>query len=247
MNIANISIKKPVFITVIMMVLAILGFISYGSLELNDMPDTDLPYVTVVVTEPGATPETIETKVTKNVEDAVQKISGVQNITSTVSEGMSQTIIEFDLSKDGEVAAQEVRDKVSTIRGNLPTDINDPIISKIDMSAASIVSIAVYGSDDNKEISDLVEDVIKPKLYTVSGVGSIDVSGEDTREIHIKLDNDKLVAYGLTSGQVVNSIKTDNIDQSTGKVIDGNNEVTITTTSKIKKIEDCKMTVFLCS
>ena len=130
MNIANISIKKPVFITVIMMVLAILGFISYGSLELNDMPDTDLPYVTVVVTEPGATPETIETKVTKNVEDAVQKISGVQNITSTVSEGMSQTIIEFDLSKDGEVAAQEVRDKVSTIRGNLPTDINDPIISK---------------------------------------------------------------------------------------------------------------------
>lgn len=240
MNIANISIKKPVFITVIMMVLAILGFISYGSLELNDMPDTDLPYVTVVVTEPGATPETIETKVTKNVEDAVQKISGVQNITSTVSEGMSQTIIEFDLSKDGEVAAQEVRDKVSTIRGNLPTDINDPIISKIDMSAASIVSIAVYGSDDNKEISDLVEDVIKPKLYTVSGVGSIDVSGEDIREIHIKLDNDKLVAYGLTSGQVVNSIKTDNIDQSTGKVIDGNNEVTITTTSKIKKIEDFK-------
>ena len=240
MNIANISIKKPVFITVIMMVLAILGFISYESLELNDMPNTDLPYVTVAVTEPGATPETIETKVTKNVEDAVQKISGVQNITSVVGEGVSQTIIEFDLSKDGEVAAQEVRDKVSTIRGNLPTDINDPIISKFDMSASSIVSIAVYGSDDNKEMSDLVENVIKPKLYTVSGVGSIDASGEDTREIHIKLDNDKLVSYGLTSGQVVNSIKTDNIDQSTGKVVDGNNEVTITTTSKIKKIEDFK-------
>ena len=240
MNIANVSIKKPVFITVIMMVLTILGFICYGSLELNDMPNTDLPYVTVSVVEPGATPETIETKVTKQVEDAVQKISGVQNITSIINEGMSITIIEFDLSKDGEVAAQEVRDKVSTIRGDLPTDINDPIISKFDMSASSIVSIAVYGSEDNKEMSDFVEDVIKPKLYTVSGVGSIDVSGENTREIHIKLDNDKLLAYGLTSGQVVNSIKTDNIDQSTGKVTDGNNEVTITTNSKIKKIEDFK-------
>lgn len=238
MNIANTSIKKPVFITVIMMILIILGFISYGSLELNDMPDADLPYVTVVVSEPGATPETIETKVTKNVEDAVQKISGVQNITSTISEGMSQTVIEFDLSKDGEVAAQEVRDKISTIRGNLPTDIYDPIISKFDMSATSIISIAVYGSDNNKEMSDIVDNTIKKKLYTISGIGSIDVSGEDTREIHIKLDNDKLIAYGLTSGQVVNSIKTDNVDQSTGKVFNENNEITITTTSKIKTVED---------
>lgn len=240
MNISNTSIKKPVFITVIMMVLTILGFISYGELELNDMPDADMPYVSVAIIEPGATPEAIETKVTKKVEDTIQKISGVQNITSTISEGMSQTTIEFDLSKDGEVAAQEVKDKISTIRGELPTDINDPIISKFDISASSILSIAVYGSDDNTEMSDIVDNTIKKKLYTISGVGSIDVSGEDTREIHIKLDNDKLISYGLTAGQVANSIKADNIDLSTGKVIDGDNEITITTTSRIKKIEDFK-------
>ena len=240
MNISNTSIKKPVFITVIMMVLTILGFISYGELELNDMPNADMPYVSVVITEPGATPEAIETKVTKKVEDTIQKISGVQNITSTISEGMSQTTIEFDLSKDAEVAAQEVKDKISTIRGELPTDINDPIISKFDMSASSIISIAVYGSDDNAEMSDIVDNTIKKRLYTISGVGSIDVSGEDTREIHIKLDNDKLISYGLTAGQVANSIRADNIDQSTGKVIDGDNEITITTTSRIKKIEDFK-------
>jgi HAE1 family hydrophobic/amphiphilic exporter-1 len=240
MKIANISIKRPVFISVIMIALTILGYISYSNLALNDMPDADLPYVSVAVTESGATPEEIESKVTKKVEDAVQQISGVQNITSTVNSGVSQTVIEFDLSKDGEVAAQEVRDKISGIRGQLPTDADDPIISKFDMSAKSIISIAVYGSEDNQEMADFVDNTLKPKLYAVSGVGSINVSGEDTREIHIKLDNDKLVQYGLTSSAVVNAIKNDNIDQSTGKVIDGDNQIDIKTTSKIQKVEDFK-------
>ncbi len=240
MNIANISIKRPVFISVIMIALTILGYMSYEKLALNDMPDADLPYVSVAVTESGATPEEIESKITKKVEDAVQQISGVQNITSTVNSGVSQTVIEFDLSKDGEVAAQEVRDKVSGIRGQLPTDANDPIISKFDMSAQSIISIAAYGLDDNQEMADFIDNTLKPKLYAVSGVGAINVSGEDTREIHIKLDNNKLMQYGLTSSGVVNAIKNDNIDQSTGKVTDGDNQISITTTSKIQKIEDFK-------
>ena len=240
MNIANVSIKRPVFITVIMIALTILGYTNYQKLVLNDMPNADMPYVSVVVTDPGATPQELETKVTKKVEDAVQKISGVDTITSTVTSGMSQTTIGFELSKDSEVAAQEVRDKVSSVRGQLPTDANDPVISKFDMSAKSIISIAVYGLDDNQALSDFVDNTIKPKLYTVSGIGSVDVSGEDTREIHIKLDNDKLISYGLTAGQVVSSIKTDNIDQSSGKVVDGDNEISITTNSKIEKVENFK-------
>ena len=237
MNIINTSIKKPVFITVIMIVLTILGFVSYNSLELNDMPNMDMPYVSVIVTEPGATPEQVESKVTKKIEDAVGKISGIENITSTVSEGYSQTTIEFNLSKDGEVAAQEVRDKISTITGELPTDINDPIISKFDTSATSIISIAVYGTEDTHQLTDFVDNIEK-QLYTVSGVGSVDISGEDEREIHIKLDNDKLLSYGLTPSAVANSIKSDNVDQSTGKVSSDNNEISITTNSKIKKVED---------
>ncbi|OOM75599.1 multidrug resistance protein MdtC [Clostridium puniceum] len=240
MNIANLSIKKPVFITVIMIALTILGYTSYQKLVLNDMPNVDMPYVSVMIIEPGATPEQIESKVTKKIEDAVGKISGIDTITSTVSEGSSQTTIAFELSKDGEVAAQEVRDKISTVRGELPTDINDPIISKFDMSASSILSIAVYGSNDTQKMTDFIDNTLNKKLYTVSGVGSVDVSGEDTREIHIKLDNDKLLSYGLSPGDVINSIKKDNIDQSTGKVVDGNNEISITTNSKIKKIEDFK-------
>lgn len=238
MNIANISIKRPVFITVIMIALTILGYTNYQKLVLNDMPEADMPYVSVVVTEMGATPQELETKVTKKVEDAVQKISGVDTITSTVTEGVSQTTIGFDLSKNSDIAAQEVRDKVSSIRGELPIDADDPVISKFDMSASSIVSIAVYGLGDNQKLSDLVNNSIKPKLYTVSGIGSVDVSGEDTREIHIKLDNNKLLQYGITSSQVVNSIKSDNIDQSSGKVTTVDNEIALTTNSKIQKIDD---------
>ena len=240
MNIANISIKRPVFITVIMIALTILGYTSYQKLVLNEMPNVDMPYVSVMVTEPGATPEQIESKVTKKIEDAVGKISGIETITSTVNEGYSQTTIAFDLSKNGDVAAQEVRDKISTVRGELPTDVNDPVISKFDMSASSILSIAVYGSDDTQKMTDFIDNTLNKKLYTVSGVGSVDVSGEDTREIHIKLDNNKLLSYGLTPSDVVNSIKKDNIDQSTGKVVDENNEISITTNSKIKKMEDFK-------
>lgn len=240
MNIANISIKRPVFISVIMIVLTILGYVCYEKLALNDMPDADMPYVTVIVTEHGATPEEIESKITKQVEDAVQQISGVQSITSDISSGTSQTSIQFDLSKNSEVAAQEVRDKVSGIRGKLPTDADEPIISKLDMSATPIISIAVYGLDDNQEMGDFVDNVLKKKLYTVSGIGSVNISGEDTREIHIKLDNNKLLQYGLTSSTVVNSIKSDNIDQSSGKVTDGDNQISITTTSKMQKVEDFK-------
>lgn len=240
MNIANISIKRPVFITVIMIALTILGYVNYEKLVLNDMPNADIPYVSVVVTQSGATPQELETKVAKKVEDAVQQISGVDTITSTVTEGSSVTVVGFELSKDSEVAAQEVRDKVSSIVGELPSDANDPVISKFDMSASSILSIAVYGLDNNQELSDIVDNTIKPKLYTVSGIGSIDVSGEDEREIHIKLDNNKLLQYGLTTSQVVSSIKTDNIDQSSGKVTDGDNEISITTNSKIQKVEDFK-------
>ncbi len=207
MKIANISIKRPAFITVVMIALTIVGYMSYKELTLNDMPNVEMPNITVMVTEPGATPEEIESKVTKKIEDAVGKISGIDTVKSNISEGASQTTIAFDLSKDADVAAQEVRDKVSSVRGDLPTDINDPVIAKFDSSASSILSVAVYGSDDTKKMSDFIDNVLTKKLYNVSGIGSVDVSGEDTREIHIKLDNNKLLTYGLSPSDVLNGIK----------------------------------------
>ena len=238
MKIANISIKRPVSITVLMMALAIVGMVCYERLVVNDMPVSESASVSVSVSETGASPEDMETNITKDIEDAVGKISGVSHITSTVTQGRSRTNISFDISKDPEVAAQEVRDKVSSIRG-LPTDISTPVISKFDSSATSILSIAVYQDGDNEQLADVV-DTIEKKLYTVDGIGSVDISGEDTREVHIKLDNDKLLKYGLTTTEVASAIKKDNVDASAGKIADKDNEITIKINSKITKIDNFK-------
>ena len=238
MKIANVSIKRPVFITVIMLVLAIVGMVCYEKLVVNDMPESENATVSVSISETGGSPEDIETNITKPVEDAVGKISGISHISSNISEGSSRTMIQFDLSKDPEVAAQEVRDKVSSIKG-LPSDIDTPIVSKFDSSASSILSVAVYGLDDNSQLSDAV-DTIEKKLYTVSGIGAVNISGEDTREIHIELDNNKLLEYGLSTTDIANAIKKDNVDQSTGKITSKDNEISLKISSKIVKVDDFK-------
>lgn len=238
MNIANISIKRPVFISVVMIAMAIVGMVCYQKLVVNDMPDSEQATVSVSVSESGASPEDLETNVTRLVEDAAGQISGVAHISSTITEGRSRTTIQFNLGVDPEVAAQNVRDKISSIRG-LPSDIDAPVISKFDTSAASILSIAVYGVDDNKQLSDVVDNFEK-KLYTVPDIGAINVSGEDTREIHIKLDNSKLLKYGLTTTAVTNAIKKDNVDQSGGQISDKDHQINIKISSKIKKVDDFK-------
>ena len=238
MNLANISIKRPVFITVVMIAMAIVGMVCYQKLVVNDMPDSDQATVSVTITETGASPEDIETNITKGVEDAVGQISGVAHITSTITEGTSRTMVQFNLDVDPEEAAQNVRDKISSIKG-LPVDINTPVISKFDTSASSILSIVVYGIDDNKQLSDIVDNFQK-KLYTVPDIGSINISGEDTREIHIKIDNDKLIKYGLTITDIENAIKKDNVDQSSGQITDKNHQISIEVTSKVKKVDDFK-------
>lgn len=238
MSLADISIKRPVFITVIITALIVIGALCYKYLTINDMPEADIPYVTVTVVENGASPETLETKVTKKIEEAVGQISGVKHVSSAMSDGVSNTLVEFSLDQSSEVAAQEVRDKVGAIRGELPQDIYEPVITKYDISAKAVLSIAVTGTGDDKELSQLVDDVIKKRLSTVKGVGSVNVYGENEREIQIKLDKDKLASYGLTTAEVVNSLKTDNIDMIGGKVTDGTREISLKTNSNIKRVED---------
>lgn len=133
MFLANVSIKRPVFIVVIFISLIVTGILSYTGLTINDMPEADIPTVTVTVTQKGASPDQLESKVTKKVEEVVGQISGVKHISSTMMEGVSNTVVEFDLAKSPDVAAQEVRDKLGGIRGELPKDIDDPVIAKFNM------------------------------------------------------------------------------------------------------------------
>lgn len=238
MILADISIKRPVFVTVIFIVLMIVGIQSYLGLTINDMPQADLPYVTVTIVEKGASAEQLETKVAKPMEEAVGQISGIKHIYTTVKEGVSQTIIEFVLEKSPDVAAQEIRDKASGIRGNLPADIDDPIIVKYDPTAKPIISLALTGAVSKEELSQIVTDKVTKKLYTVKGVGGVSVYGNLEHEIQIKLDKNKLEAYGVSTSEVINSLKSDNLEIPGGKVTDGSSEISLRTNANVKSVQD---------
>ncbi|HWQ40717.1 MAG TPA: efflux RND transporter permease subunit, partial [Desulfosporosinus sp.] len=215
-----------------------IGIISYRGLNINDMPQADFPYVTVSIEQRGVAPDQMETNVAKKVEEAIGQISGVKHITTNISEGVCNVIVEFALEKSPDVAAQEVRDKVSSIRKSLPDDIDEPIIAKYDFAAQPILSLAVSGTMDNRAISKLVDDVITKSLYTVDGVGSVKVYGKEDREIKIKLDLEKLAAYGLTPAEMVSGIQNGNMEKPGGKVTDGQREISLWTDNNVKNLED---------
>ncbi|KJR47680.1 RND multidrug efflux transporter [Desulfosporosinus sp. I2] len=238
MFVANISIKRPVFITVIIIVFLVVGMLCYKGLNINDMPQADFPYVTVTVEQHGVAPDQIETNVAKKVEEAIGQISGVKHIYTNISEGLCNVIVEFDLEKSPDVAAQEVRDKVSSVRKSLPNDIDEPIIAKYDFQAQPILSLAVSGTMDNRAITKIVDDVITKSMYTVSGVGSVKVYGKEEREIKIKPDLDKLAAYGLAPAEMVSAIQNGNMERPGGKVTDGQSEISLRTDNNVKSLED---------
>lgn len=238
MFLTDISIKRPVFITVVIIALIAIGLVSYSGLPINDMPDVDIPYVSTTVILPGASPDQMESKISKKVEEALGQISGVKHLTTTVTEGVSNTMVEFELDKSPDVAVQDVRTKLGSIRGELPQDIQEPVIAKFDMSAMPILSLVVTGPLSEGEMSTLVEDDITKKLNAVKGVGAVNVFGNQVREIQIKLDKEKMAAFGITTAEVVNSLRTDNLDMPSGKLTNGDNEMTLRTDGSIQKVED---------
>lgn len=238
MFLANLSIKRPVFAIVVIIALLAVGAVSYMGLPINQYPDTDIPIAAVSISLPGASAEQLESKVTKKVEESVGQISGVKHITSTITEGVSQTTIEFNSEKKIDVAAQDVKDKISSIRGTLPLNIEEPIIQKFDFSAEAIISLVVTGPLSNRDLSQVVEENITKKLNTVKGVGSITTYGGQEREIHIKLDKEKMASLNLTTSEITASLQNDNVDMSSGKVSNGDKEVSLRTNGTIKEVND---------
>ena len=171
MKLADVSIQRPVFATMMILALIVLGLYSYMKLNVDLYPDVDIPYVIVTTVLPGAGPNQIETDVTKKIEDAVNPISGVDWIQSYSREGVSLVVIAFKLEVDGKVAAQDVREKLSAIKSNLPTDIEDPVIQRYDPASLPIMSLTVSGNESDKEITTLTKNIVKKRLENIPGVG----------------------------------------------------------------------------
>ncbi|MGZ3724105.1 MAG: efflux RND transporter permease subunit, partial [Bdellovibrionales bacterium] len=198
MNLSSLSIKRPIFITCVLLLLIVLGIFSFKKLPVDLFPDVTLPIVTVQTPYPGAGPKEIEILVSKPLEEELGTISGMKTIRSTNREGISVVVCEFTLETDIKYAEQQVRDKVSSARTKLPTDVKESTIRRIDPSDQPILMLTLNANLDPAAHFDLANEVIKPKLEQVDHVGLVEVVGGRRREIHVELDRAKLARSNLS-------------------------------------------------
>ena len=237
-KLAEICVRRPVFATVIILALVVIGAFSYFQLGVDRFPNVEFPFVTVTTILPGAAPEEIETEVTDKIEEAVNTISGIDELYSFSSENVSVLQIGFDLEKDGDVAVQEVRDKVSAILGDLPSDVESPIVQKLDPGAIPVITIAVSGPGGERGVSEYADKTLRRRLETVSGVGQVLVIGARPRQINVIIDNAKLTAQGLTAAQVVAALQSQNIQIPGGKVEQGLRDLTLRTYGRVTNVDE---------
>ncbi len=242
MNFAQISswsIKNPIPIVLMFVVLTVMGMIGYAGLRVNQFPDIDYPFVVVTVAQPGAAPTEMETQVTRLVEDSLAGIGQVKHINSTVVEGASTTVIEFQIGVDLEKATNDVRNSVSTVRVNLPADIQDPIVQRIETSGQPILYYVVRAPKLNPEqLSWFVDNDVAKNILGVKGVAEVDRQGGVNREIEIKLDPAKLASLGVTAAQVSQQLKINNINLPGGRGQVGGEEQAIRTLGSATSLED---------
>ena len=238
MFLTNLSLKRPVLATVTIIALVVLGLYSYFQLDINDWPEVEFPYVTVTIVQPGASPEQLESKVALKVEEAIGQIAGVKHIHAQINENVASIWAEFTLETESQAAAQNVRDKLASIRHELPQDIEEPIISSFDPTSAPIMSLAVTGDQSLLDMSKLVDDIIKQRLDAVSGVGMVEVVGDEQREIHIDLDAAKLAAYYVSPAEVAAVLQQENLEVPAGDLKDENRKVPVRTAGEVKHWQD---------
>src|SRR3954453_1959437 len=230
---AQLCVRRPVFATMLVLSLVVVGIFSYFSLGVDLFPKVDIPTVAVIIANPGASPEEIETEISRKVEDAVNTISMVDEVRSTSSEGQSLVLITFELAKNGDVAAQEVQNKVNVIVPNLPQTAKQPIVQKFDPDGAPILQIAVSAPRSLRDITMIADRQIKQKLENAKGVGQITILGGARRELHVLVDPDRLRSYGLTITDVFNAVKAQNLELPGGNLNAGAKEFTVRTTGRV--------------
>jgi len=211
MNLYDTAIRRPIFTLMLMLALVVFGVLGYQTLPINLLPSLDIPVVTVITLLPGASPEVMESDVTDVVESAVNTIEGIKQLTSYSGQGVSQVTITFTLDRDIDIAAQDVRDKVSGAVGQLPLDAEQPIVQKLDVNSQPMLWIGVAGLDE-RSLSDYADQVIKPKLQSVPGVGNIFMGGFRERMVRIWIDRDKLAAHGLVVDDVIAALGRENLE-----------------------------------
>ncbi len=237
-KLAEICVRRPVFATMIILSLTVVGLFSYKSLGVDLFPKIDLPTITVTVVNPGSSPQEVETEITDKVEGEVNTISGIDELRSTSVEGVAQVFITFVLEKNADVAAQEVRNKVDLIVNDLPVTAEKPIVQKLDTDATPVVRVAVSAPRSLKEVTDVADKQIKRRIESINGVGEVEIVGGRRREIEIWVDPDKLRSFNVTVATVANAVRMQNMEVPGGRVDEGVRELTVRTMGRIVEPAD---------
>ena len=234
----RVSIQNPVMAVMVMLAFVVLGMFSYQRLAVDQFPNIDFPTVVVQMDYPGASPEIVESEVTKKVEAAVNTVAGISTLTSRSYEGTSVVIIEFNLEVDGRKAADDVREKVALIRPLLRDEVKEPRISRFDPQSSPIFNVAVLSTDGKRSTQELTTwatQVLQKRLENVRGVGSVSVVGGLQRQIQLRLRPDSMEAQGLTVDQILAAVKSENQELPLGSIRNAEKEQVVQINARVKR------------
>ncbi len=241
MFLSKLSVNRPILTTMILMVFIIFGGLAFFTLQLNRLPEVEIPFVTVTTIYPGAGPKETETLITKKIEDAVSTISQIKRIESYNLDGVAITMLEFQLTKDVNVANQEVKDKVDQILNELPSDAKKPIIQKIDLKAAPIMDLVLSGDDvDPRILYHLADTKLKDRFSQINGVADVKITGGQEREIRVALDNKVVYENLISLPQLLGILSAQNIDLPSGTFKINDQEYTVRVKGKFKSVDEIK-------
>lgn len=219
MFLSDVSIKRPVFATMMMVALVVLGVVAYQRLAIDEYPDITYPTVIAQTSYPGASPEVMMREVSKPLEEALNTVQGIKEIASTSLEGVSIVRLQFNLGVDVGQAQQDVQAKVARMRRSLPQDIQDPIVQHFDPNDSPIMAIALTSSERPvPEITDLANEVVQTRLESIEGVGGVNILGGNKRQIRVQVDPAALRAYGLSPAQLSTALALENQEVPAGRI-----------------------------
>ncbi|MBP8971862.1 efflux RND transporter permease subunit, partial [Myxococcota bacterium] len=245
MKISEIAIRRPVFTTMVSLAVLVLGGLAFFRLSLGLFPQITLPIVAVVVPYPGASPEEVESQVTKPIEDILYGINDVDEVNSTSRDSVSTTIVKFKMTADPLQASNDVRDRLAMVRSSLPREIMDPIVTRFDPNASPVLTYSVSGSGTSAEIRLLVEDLIAPALERVEGVGNVEVAGGDQREIRVEVNRTKLDSSPVGILQLAQLLGSEGIDIPGGRLSSDEGEISVKAVGHYKSVEDIASVVVM--
>ena len=235
---ASISVKRPVFATVLILALTVVGAFAFTRLGLDQFPKVDFPTIVVTTRMPGAAPEEVETEISDKIEEAVNTVSGIDELRSTSSEGVSTVIVSFLLEKDADIAAQEVRDRVNRVIPLLPKTVDQPTVEKFDPDAAPVLTLAVSASKPIRDITEYADKTLRRQLESVNGVGQVLVVGGRQRQVNVVLNAARLQAYNLTVTDVSRALQAQNAEVPGGRVEAGPEAMTLRTRGRVQSVSE---------